>query len=320
MRSPSSPQSASPLLPQFRLLAGVVVGRDALARGVVLVDPGPEVGRAQLGEGQHQVAQVALGIDDDGRDAVEGRLFEQADAEARLAAAGHAHADGVGHEVLGVVEQQIVLERARGQVVGPTQVERPQLLEVLHRPSLAVVGTLVTHPYPGARPSAPYLGQTRADCMRRLSFCNTSCAECGPEDRGSSTTPVESAPGGTLASRNGTCAPRCTRLPFPLESPESACRRSKRDRLGEQVRDRGTVVRRRAAHPGRVLGRTQTDRRQHPAHQAHHAQHPAALGRHGYRLGDGAGHRARPRRRSDHHPQEPVRRAAGRHGAQGQAE
>ena len=55
---------------------------------------------AQLGEGQQQVGQVALGVDDDGRHAVDGRLLEQVDAQAGLAAAGHADKHGMGDQVL----------------------------------------------------------------------------------------------------------------------------------------------------------------------------------------------------------------------------
>ena len=68
---------------------------------------------AQLGKGEQQVAEVALGIDGDDRDAVDGGFFEQRQAEARLAAAGHADAHGVGGEVLGVVRGSACSSRLR---------------------------------------------------------------------------------------------------------------------------------------------------------------------------------------------------------------
>src|SRR4026208_1447147 len=82
------------------------VGSDALPSRVVLVDPGPEVGGPQLGEGEEEVAEVALGIDHQGGDAVKRRLLEEGQAEAGLSAARHAHAYRMGHEILGVVEEE----------------------------------------------------------------------------------------------------------------------------------------------------------------------------------------------------------------------
>ena len=57
---------------------------------------------------QQQVAQVALGIDDNRRDAVQGGLFEQADAQSGLARAGHAGHHPVGGQVSRVIQQQLV--------------------------------------------------------------------------------------------------------------------------------------------------------------------------------------------------------------------
>jgi hypothetical protein len=39
--------------------------------GLVLVDPGPEILGPETGKKQGQVSQVALGVDDEGRDAVD---------------------------------------------------------------------------------------------------------------------------------------------------------------------------------------------------------------------------------------------------------
>ena len=71
------------------------------ARGVGV---GGKVGGAARGEVQGEVAEVAFGVDGDDGDAVQRGFFEQGDAEAGFAGAGHADDDGVGGEVGCVVE------------------------------------------------------------------------------------------------------------------------------------------------------------------------------------------------------------------------
>src|SRR5690606_11848546 len=100
-RLPPRLEARAPLL---RLPGGVVADAQALALRLARVDPRLEVGGRQVGEGEGEVAQVALGVDGQDGDAVDGRLLDQAHAEAGLAAAGHAHDDGVGGEVAGVVQ------------------------------------------------------------------------------------------------------------------------------------------------------------------------------------------------------------------------
>jgi hypothetical protein len=73
---------------------------------VVVVHPRQEIFGTQIGEGQHQVGKITLGVDHDGRDVVQGRFLEQPDAEAGPAAARHPYADPMGHEILGVVEKK----------------------------------------------------------------------------------------------------------------------------------------------------------------------------------------------------------------------
>ena len=94
---PSSPGPSSTAPPAA---AANCSGVDALLARVVLVDPRPKSSGARFGKRQQQVGEVALGVDDDRGDAVDRGLFEQRDAQAGLAAAGHADADGVGDEVL----------------------------------------------------------------------------------------------------------------------------------------------------------------------------------------------------------------------------
>src|SRR4030095_5511145 len=107
------------------------VGSDALSPRVVLVDPGPEVGGPQLGESEEEVAEVALGIDHQAGDAVERRLLEEAQAEAGLSAARHAHAYRMGHEILGVVEEEPIAGLLGSEVVGASEIEDAELFEDL---------------------------------------------------------------------------------------------------------------------------------------------------------------------------------------------
>ena len=94
---------------------------------------GLKVRRREIRKREQQIAEIALRVDADGRDAVDGGFFEQREAQARLAAAGHAHADRVRGEVLRVVEDQVVERRAlaRGIELAP-EIENAELFVVLH--------------------------------------------------------------------------------------------------------------------------------------------------------------------------------------------
>ena len=107
MRSGADAPVGQAVAPQFGSGLGKFVDRLSLATSVVDVDPGLEVVRQQVGELQQQVGDVALGIDEDGRHAIQRGLFQQTDAEAGLAAAGHAHADGVGGQIAGIVVDRL---------------------------------------------------------------------------------------------------------------------------------------------------------------------------------------------------------------------
>lgn len=120
------------LLPECSLLGGEFIRRKVLAQCVVLVDPGAEILGRQTRKGEQEIAQISLRIDDDGGNSVQGSLFEQADAQPGLAAARHAHAHGVGHEILRVIEQKLLLLLALLEIVVLAEVEAPQLFIVLH--------------------------------------------------------------------------------------------------------------------------------------------------------------------------------------------
>ena len=119
------PSSARPFAPHVGLLRGELLGRQVLSLGVVRIDPGFEVFGPQIGErAAGDWTRSPFGIDDDSGNAVDGGFFQQADAEAGLAAAGHADADGVGDQIFAVVEEQVVF-------VAP-EIEGAQFFEILH--------------------------------------------------------------------------------------------------------------------------------------------------------------------------------------------
>ena len=87
------------LLPHRGLLGGE--GGDTGFLGQRWVDPRFELGAGQAGEDQRQVRQVALGIDEQARDAGVEAFLDKAHAQAGLARAGHAHDEAVGHQIIG---------------------------------------------------------------------------------------------------------------------------------------------------------------------------------------------------------------------------
>ena len=89
--------------PQRRSVGCELVDRHALAFRLALVDPRPEVRWRQVGEGEHQIRHVALGVEHEGWDAGAQRLLEEYHAQARLPRARHADDDPVGCQVAGVV-------------------------------------------------------------------------------------------------------------------------------------------------------------------------------------------------------------------------
>jgi hypothetical protein len=128
------------LAPEFGLFSGELVDADGLAACLFGVDPGSEVFGTQLGEGEQQIAEVALGIDNEAGHAVDECFFEQGEGEAGLAGAGHADAGGVGGEVLGVVEDEVVGNRLGGGVEAFAEVEGAEPFVVVHGRSVAQTG------------------------------------------------------------------------------------------------------------------------------------------------------------------------------------
>ena len=95
------PQPARPSRHRRRLAGGELGHGAAGVGGVARVDPRLEVGRGEVGEQQAEVGEVALGVDQQGRDAGVEALLDQHDAEAGLARAGHADDHAVRRQVAG---------------------------------------------------------------------------------------------------------------------------------------------------------------------------------------------------------------------------
>ena len=106
---------------------------DIFSRAASSVDPRSEIARRQIGKRQQQIAQIAFRIDRDRRNAVERGFLQNSQAKPRLAAAGHADANGVRREVLAVVEQRLGAGLLLGQVVRATEVKRAWFVDVGHR-------------------------------------------------------------------------------------------------------------------------------------------------------------------------------------------
>ena len=85
IRSGPMPGRGEALLPALGGLLRVLGDRHARVARRRLVDPGLEARRGEIGEGEGEVAHVALGVEDQRRHAARERLLEQHDPEARLA-------------------------------------------------------------------------------------------------------------------------------------------------------------------------------------------------------------------------------------------
>ncbi len=139
MRAPSWPQSASPFCQSSAVARACSSAlRPARAASVSSIQgrksPGASAGKVSSRFPRSPFGSIAIA-----GHAVDGGLFEQAHAQAGLAAAGHAEADRVGGEVLGVHQQRLGADAAVG-LEQASQVEAPQPLEV---------GRL-RHPFPGS--------------------------------------------------------------------------------------------------------------------------------------------------------------------------
>jgi len=119
------------LLPLRRVRCRQGVDRLAL-RGSFRLGPWSEIGGREVGKRQQQIREIALRIDRQYRDAIDGRFLDERDPEAGLPAAGHADAHGVRQQILGVVEERFRRSGARCEVVLLSEVEETELLVGRH--------------------------------------------------------------------------------------------------------------------------------------------------------------------------------------------
>ena len=123
MRSGAWSHSARPFFQVSAVVAAYCAALSPLrAASPASTHGSKSVGR-EIRKRQQQVAEIALRVDADGRDAVDRRFLEQREAQPGLAAAGHADAHRVCGQVLRVIEHQIVPECIRLRIELAPQVE-----------------------------------------------------------------------------------------------------------------------------------------------------------------------------------------------------
>ena len=118
--------------PCRRLRGRELIGGYAGVGRLLWIHPRAEVRGGQRRKAQREIAQIALGVDGDYGHFVDQRFFQQTEPEAGLAAARHADDHGVRREILGVIQDVVVLPFAGGEVVALAEVEGAQFLEVRH--------------------------------------------------------------------------------------------------------------------------------------------------------------------------------------------
>ena len=65
------------VLPSLRRLGGVRIGRGAVALRLAGINPRREVRGSEVRKCQEKIAEIALGIDGQDRNAIDGRLFDE---------------------------------------------------------------------------------------------------------------------------------------------------------------------------------------------------------------------------------------------------
>jgi hypothetical protein len=108
---------------------GELLERHALPLRGLGLQPRQEVGRREVWEREQDVGKIPLGVDDERGDPVERGLLDEPDQEARLAAARHAHADGVGREPLRLDQHRLAGGGALGVVHFLAEVEDAEPLD-----------------------------------------------------------------------------------------------------------------------------------------------------------------------------------------------
>ena len=123
-QGPLTPRGET-LFPHFSLLRGIRLGVQSLALRVFGIDPRPKIFRAQVGKSEEQIAEIPLGIDDDGWYPVNGSLLEKRKAKPGFPASGHPHADRMRHQIARIIKQRSVAGRFLRNIVGAAEIENP---------------------------------------------------------------------------------------------------------------------------------------------------------------------------------------------------
>ncbi len=133
-------------------------------------------------------ASAAARAESDG-DAVDGGLLEEADAETGLAAAGHAHAQGVGGQVAGVEEQglRVAARGAACAVAAAAEVEETELFVCVHG---RLGGSLHVRTYPWVRSTTMVARGWNRDSARALPWRATSACRSARTSESPTPTPI----------------------------------------------------------------------------------------------------------------------------------
>jgi hypothetical protein len=101
--------------------------------GFVLIDPRAKITGCERRKRQQQIAEIALWIDRDDRNAIDCRLLNEGQAQPGLAASCHPRTHRVRHEIAGVIQHRRFEPLSSGDVVFATEIEESEFFEVLHR-------------------------------------------------------------------------------------------------------------------------------------------------------------------------------------------
>ena len=132
MRAPSWPHSARPFDHFAASAAANASGVWPARRASSASTHGAKSAGGESREGEQQVAEVAFRIDRDHGHAVDRRFFDQVDAKAGLAAAGHAGDHGMRDEVRRIVKKRRVAAGLGVRVDLTAEVEQAELFEIGH--------------------------------------------------------------------------------------------------------------------------------------------------------------------------------------------
>ena len=109
----------------------------------------------------------AVRIDRDNGHPINGRLFDEGDTQPGLAAARHAHDHAMRHQVLGIIQEQFILNLSGFCIIQPPQIKDAQFLKIL----------CCRH-----TPDSPFRVHQRADWMptsgRVRAYCATIARIC----------------------------------------------------------------------------------------------------------------------------------------------